>query len=162
MLWAIGQEQNAQGRYNHNPRSISALETNNVVITDFYRKDELKYHGHTGQRGAATLNFYRELPAFLSFLISPFCVDFFQSSLPSFSVFLFFPLGVNAFLFYFLPDTISAPVSMMFLCRSVIRRNTSSPTHQCQSQLKFSPYYGHAAVDGEGCLEGEGFLTWAS
>ena len=65
MLWAIGQEQNAQGRYNHNPRSISALETNNVVITDFYRQDELKYHGYTGQRGAATLNFYRELSFFV-------------------------------------------------------------------------------------------------
>ena len=60
MLWAIGQERNEQGHYNHNPRSPSALETANVVITDFYRADELKYHGHSGQRGAATLNFYRE------------------------------------------------------------------------------------------------------
>ena len=70
MLWAIGQERNAQGRYNHNPNTPSALETENVVITDFYRQDELKYHGHSGQRGAATLNFYRELSALISYVFS--------------------------------------------------------------------------------------------
>ncbi|KAL8562312.1 hypothetical protein ACOMHN_037268 [Nucella lapillus] len=56
VIWAHGQQLNTAGRYNHRP--ASSLETNMANITDFYRPDELKYHGHGGQRGAASLNFH--------------------------------------------------------------------------------------------------------
>ncbi|XP_076462035.1 uncharacterized protein LOC143294544 [Babylonia areolata] len=56
VIWALGQEPDGAGRYNHWPPS--ALESGDVSIAQFYRRDELKYHGHRGQRGATSLNFY--------------------------------------------------------------------------------------------------------
>ncbi|XP_076440342.1 uncharacterized protein LOC143279906 [Babylonia areolata] len=59
VLWAVGQQRDGRGLYNHSPNS--ALETPNVSLPDFYRQDELKYHGHNGQRGAAAFNFYPDV-----------------------------------------------------------------------------------------------------
>jgi hypothetical protein len=56
VIWAQGQEQN---RYIHNPKS--GLERDRASVKDFYRPDELKYHGHGAQRGQTTLNFFGEL-----------------------------------------------------------------------------------------------------
>jgi hypothetical protein len=55
VIWAQGQEQN---RYVHNPKS--GLERDRASVKDFYRQDELKYHGHGAQRGQTTLNFFGE------------------------------------------------------------------------------------------------------
>ena len=52
VIWARGQE---PGRYVHSPPS--ALETEAVRIADFYRPDELKYHGKQGQRGVTVITF---------------------------------------------------------------------------------------------------------
>jgi len=56
VIWAQGQEQN---RYVHNPKS--GLERDRASVKDFYRQDELKYHGHGAQRGQTTLSFFGEL-----------------------------------------------------------------------------------------------------
>ena len=50
VIWARGQE---QGEYVHSPKS--GLETEKA--SDFYKKDEIKYHGHGGQRGVARITF---------------------------------------------------------------------------------------------------------
>ncbi|XP_076338554.1 uncharacterized protein LOC143240269 isoform X1 [Tachypleus tridentatus] len=55
IIWALGQE---PGNYIHRP--ATGLETGNAKVKDFYRYDEIKYHGHGQQRGIATLNFYEE------------------------------------------------------------------------------------------------------
>jgi len=60
VIWAQGQEQN---RYVHNPQS--GLEWDRASVKDFYRQDELKYHGHGAQRGHTTLNFFGELQIWL-------------------------------------------------------------------------------------------------
>ena len=60
MLWAIGQKTNPL-HYTHTPLLTTALKAANVSFTNFYRQDELKYHGHMGQRGATAFNFYGEL-----------------------------------------------------------------------------------------------------
>lgn len=44
------------GHYVHNPPS--GIEKEAVSMKDFYKADELKYHGHGSQRGALTLNFF--------------------------------------------------------------------------------------------------------
>lgn len=56
VIWAVGQR---QGAYRHSP--CSALETSKVSISDYYKKDELKYHGVGSlQRGTASVNFFCE------------------------------------------------------------------------------------------------------
>ena len=55
ILWAKGQE---QGNYKHfQSSSIEAGKGDK----NFYRMDEVKYHGSTGQRGTASLNFFGKL-----------------------------------------------------------------------------------------------------
>lgn len=56
VIWAQGQEPN---RYVHSPKS--GLERDHASVKDFYRQDELKYHGHGAQRGQTTLNFLGKL-----------------------------------------------------------------------------------------------------
>lgn len=55
VIWARGQE---QGMYVHAPRS--GLEEGVASVPDFYKPDELKYHGKKGQRGVLALNFLGE------------------------------------------------------------------------------------------------------
>nr|ARK19817.1 monooxygenase DBH-like protein [Ampulex compressa] len=55
VIWAKGQE---PGKYVHSPPS--GIEKAKVGVKDFYKVDELKYHGHRSQRGVATLNFFEE------------------------------------------------------------------------------------------------------
>ncbi|XP_069356051.1 uncharacterized protein [Maniola hyperantus] len=50
VIWARGQE---YGHYLHSPPA-------GVSAGDFYRADEIKYHGHGSQRGVASLNFFEE------------------------------------------------------------------------------------------------------
>jgi hypothetical protein len=55
VIWARGQE---PGKYVHQP--ASGIEKAKVSVKDFYKVDELKYHGHRMQRGAVTMNFLGE------------------------------------------------------------------------------------------------------
>lgn len=55
VIWARGQE---VGHYNHAPKS--GLERDQASVKEFYKPDELKYHGHGDQRGQLTLNFFGE------------------------------------------------------------------------------------------------------
>ncbi|KAA0191806.1 hypothetical protein HAZT_HAZT003474 [Hyalella azteca] len=50
VIWALGQE---PGRYVHSPPS--GLEKGAPSVPDFYRRDELKYHGRGDQRGTLTM-----------------------------------------------------------------------------------------------------------
>ncbi|XP_050669314.1 uncharacterized protein LOC126968369 isoform X3 [Leptidea sinapis] len=50
VIWARGQE---PGKYVHSPPA-------GVSGGDFYRADELKYHGHGDQRGLLSMNFFEE------------------------------------------------------------------------------------------------------
>lgn len=52
VIWAKGQE---KGKYVHYPKS--AIEKGKEDV-EFYKPDELRYHGHDTQRGALQLNFY--------------------------------------------------------------------------------------------------------
>lgn len=56
VIWAQGQE---KGKYVHLPKS--GVETAGASVKDFYKPDELKYHGHGSQRGVTTINFLGEL-----------------------------------------------------------------------------------------------------
>lgn len=49
VIWALGQE---RGKYVHSPHS--GLEKESPSIPNFYEKDEIKYHGHGGQRGSGS------------------------------------------------------------------------------------------------------------
>lgn len=53
VIWAKGQE---PGKYIHQPPS--GLERSKASVQNFYKPDELKYHGHRSQRGVVTLNFF--------------------------------------------------------------------------------------------------------
>lgn len=53
VIWARGQE---PGQYVHVP--ASGLEKEHTSVPDFYKQDELKYHGHRMQRGFTTFNFF--------------------------------------------------------------------------------------------------------
>ena len=53
VIWAKGQE---PGKYVHVPPS--GVETSKVSVKDFYKVDELKYHGHRSQRGVVSFNFF--------------------------------------------------------------------------------------------------------
>ncbi|XP_015589186.1 uncharacterized protein LOC107264912 isoform X5 [Cephus cinctus] len=55
VIWAKGQ---MPGKYIHNPPS--GVEKSKVSVPQFYKTDELKYHGHKSQRGVATFNFFEE------------------------------------------------------------------------------------------------------
>ena len=55
VIWARGQE---YGMYVHDPNSGVEAGTNKDA--QFYKRDELKYHGHNPQRGSVSQNFYRE------------------------------------------------------------------------------------------------------
>ena len=52
LIWAIGQ---SQGEYVHRPDS--GLEKGTASVTDFYRPDEVKYHGKDN-RGFTMVNFF--------------------------------------------------------------------------------------------------------
>ena len=54
VIWAVGQE---TGMYSHSP--ASGLESEQASIPDYYRPDELKYHGKEN-RGKTSLNFFDE------------------------------------------------------------------------------------------------------
>ena len=52
VIWAIGQTADLTFH-----RPFSSLEANESTVTDFYRPDEVKYHG-TRNRGATQINFF--------------------------------------------------------------------------------------------------------
>ena len=54
LIWAIGQ---TFGSYNHQP--ASGLERGEASIPDFYRLDEVKYHGKLN-RGHTMVNFFEK------------------------------------------------------------------------------------------------------
>lgn len=56
VIWAKGQE---SGRYKHFPKS--GLEKDRASVAEFYKPDELKYHGHGDQRGQTTINFFGKI-----------------------------------------------------------------------------------------------------
>lgn len=62
VIWAQGQE---RGKYVHVPKS--GVESSNAKIKDFYKPDELKYHGHGAQRGVAAINFFGKYEKFILF-----------------------------------------------------------------------------------------------
>lgn len=53
VIWAKGQE---PGQYIHHPPS--GIEKSKVSVKEFYKVDELKYHGHNTQRGVTTIDFF--------------------------------------------------------------------------------------------------------
>lgn len=57
IIWARGQE---HGKYVHRP--ASGLEKESASIADFYKPDELKYHGQGDQRGVTVINFIGNSP----------------------------------------------------------------------------------------------------
>lgn len=54
VIWAKGQDKNHNV---HDPK-LSESNHSDIPIEDFYNEDELKYHGHSGQRGVASINFF--------------------------------------------------------------------------------------------------------
>ncbi|XP_075986208.1 DOMON-like domain-containing protein nahoda isoform X1 [Anticarsia gemmatalis] len=66
VIWARGQEPK---KYVHSPPS--GLERGTASTGDFYRQDELKYHGHGHQRGVASINFFEETKVSISGGIHP-------------------------------------------------------------------------------------------
>ena len=62
VIWARGQE---PGKYVHSPPS--GLEKEAALITDFYRPDELKYHGKGDQRGVTVITFIGKFPSAILF-----------------------------------------------------------------------------------------------
>ena len=61
VIWAVGQE---PGDFSHSPSS--GLEKGTPSIPDFYKKDELKYHGKKN-RGKVDMNFFDEVKRFDNF-----------------------------------------------------------------------------------------------
>jgi hypothetical protein len=53
VIWAKGQEQK-----NHQQPPKFGSEKDVALIKDFYKPDELKYHGHGSQRGVISINFF--------------------------------------------------------------------------------------------------------
>ena len=68
MIWSHGQP---QGGYQHSPRS--GLEKGEPGVRDFYRDDELKYHGRASYRGKFLLDFREGCENFLCFTLHPKC-----------------------------------------------------------------------------------------
>ena len=56
LIFARGQQ---AGNYIHAPKS--GIERGESKDPNFYRVDELKYHGHKNQRGSDTIEFLSEL-----------------------------------------------------------------------------------------------------
>ena len=54
IIWAQGQD---QGSYVHNPKTGIDVASD-VSDKQFYKEDDLKYHGHGDHRGARTFNFF--------------------------------------------------------------------------------------------------------
>jgi hypothetical protein len=54
VIWAVGQE---PGDFSHSPDS--GLEKGTPSVPEFYKKDELKYHGKKN-RGKVEMNFFEE------------------------------------------------------------------------------------------------------
>ena len=52
LIWAKGQEPDM---YVHSPPS--GIEKGNPGVPDFYKRDDLRYHGKQGQRGTSSINF---------------------------------------------------------------------------------------------------------
>jgi hypothetical protein len=52
VIWAKGQQ---PGNYIHSPKS--GIETESPSVPQFYAEDEIKYHGHKGQRGVTFIDF---------------------------------------------------------------------------------------------------------
>ena len=52
VIWAHGQE---FGNYIHRPKS--GIESNTALDKQFYKPDDIKYHGHGSQRGQININF---------------------------------------------------------------------------------------------------------
>lgn len=73
VIWARGQEAD---KYNHFPKS--GLEKENANVPDFYKPDELKYHGHGDQRGVTAINFFgkKNVPLILSLFYIIFFLPF--------------------------------------------------------------------------------------
>ncbi len=57
VIWAVGQE---PGEYSHVPKSGLEAEGSSPSIPDFYKPDELKYHGRKN-RGMLSMNFFEEV-----------------------------------------------------------------------------------------------------
>lgn len=55
VIWARGQEPN---KFVHFP--ASGLEKESSSVLDFYKPDEIKYHGHRSQRGFTQINFLEQ------------------------------------------------------------------------------------------------------
>jgi hypothetical protein len=53
VIWARGQE---PGQYVHSPHS--GLEKGSASDPEFYKADEIKYHGQKDQRGVVSMNFF--------------------------------------------------------------------------------------------------------
>lgn len=68
VIFAQGQE---KGKYIHVPKS--GVETAEAKVKDFYKPDELKYHGHGAQRGGTTINFFGKHSFFLTVRINKMC-----------------------------------------------------------------------------------------
>lgn len=54
IIWAQGQD---QGSYVHSPKTGIDVASD-VSDKQFYKEDDLKYHGHGDHRGARTFNFF--------------------------------------------------------------------------------------------------------
>ena len=61
VIWAVGQE---PGEYSHVPKSGLESPAGTPSIPDFYKPDELKYHGKKN-RGMLSMNFYEEVKTIL-------------------------------------------------------------------------------------------------
>ncbi|KAJ8306575.1 hypothetical protein KUTeg_017120 [Tegillarca granosa] len=59
VIWARGQD---EGNYVHNKQTPSGIDGVTTQVSDpqYYKVDELKYHGFTGHRGTTTINFFTE------------------------------------------------------------------------------------------------------
>lgn len=64
VIWAVGQDSK---EYKHFPKS--GLERDEASVKDFYKEDELKYHGHGDQRGFLEHNFFGIL-SFYDFILA--------------------------------------------------------------------------------------------
>lgn len=70
VIWARGQE---SGQYVHVP--ASGLEKERTSVPDFYKPDELKYHGQKMQRGFTQINFLEPEPIATQTLINGAATD---------------------------------------------------------------------------------------
>ena len=69
VIWARGQQ---SGDYVHRPKS--GLEAGSASVPNFYRPDEIKYHGHGSQRGVSSIAFLESSSSTQE--LSPHAYDF--------------------------------------------------------------------------------------